>query len=44
MADALAVSVRTLARWRRQRKGPPWVKVGRRPMYPWAAARAHYAK
>jgi DNA-binding transcriptional MerR regulator len=32
-AERLRRSVFTLERWRRQGLGPPWVRVGNRPMY-----------
>lgn len=32
-ADYLRLSERTLIRWRNMRKGPPWVKAGRRVIY-----------
>jgi hypothetical protein len=30
----LHVATTTLANWRSKRKGPPWVRVGRRAFYP----------
>lgn len=33
VADALGAKTRTLANWRCARKGPPFVKVGRRVFY-----------
>ncbi|WP_018649487.1 MULTISPECIES: helix-turn-helix domain-containing protein [unclassified Thioalkalivibrio] len=32
-AEYLHLSPRTLIRWRNMRKGPPWVKAGRRVIY-----------
>lgn len=32
-ANLLSVSRRTLEAWRRQRRGPPWVRLGRRVRY-----------
>ncbi|WP_019593009.1 helix-turn-helix domain-containing protein [Thioalkalivibrio sp. ALM2T] len=32
-AEYLRLSPRTLIRWRNMRKGPPWVKAGRRVIY-----------
>jgi hypothetical protein len=34
ISDDLGVTEGTLANWRAQRKGPPWVKVGKYPLYP----------
>ncbi len=34
VAERLSLSVRTLADWRVQRRGPPTTKVGRRVVYP----------
>jgi hypothetical protein len=36
LAAELRKSPATLARWRREGTGPPWVRVGKTPMYPWA--------
>ena len=33
LADMLSVSERTLIRWRAQRVGPPWTKVGHAVRY-----------
>jgi hypothetical protein len=33
-AERLGVTTRTLAGWRAQRKGPRWVKLGQRVLYP----------
>ncbi|MGM0553284.1 MAG: helix-turn-helix domain-containing protein [Pseudomonadota bacterium] len=32
-ADYLQVSARTLNRWRNMRKGPAWIKAGRKVLY-----------
>ncbi len=32
-ARLLSLSRRTLEAWRRQRRGPPWVRLGRRIVY-----------
>lgn len=34
VADLLEVSVSTLTRWRRERRGPPFVRVGNQVRYP----------
>ena len=36
LADELHKSPATLARWRRAGTGPPWLRVGKSPMYRWA--------
>jgi hypothetical protein len=33
VASAFDLDVRTLSNWRSERRGPPWVSVGRTPMY-----------
>jgi excisionase family DNA binding protein len=35
VAEYLKVPVRTLEQWRRERKGPRWVPVGRHVRYAW---------
>jgi hypothetical protein len=35
LADELRKSPATLARWRRIGTGPPWLRVGKTPMYRW---------
>jgi len=37
LAALMRVSEQTLRHWRMQRKGPPFVKFGRRALYPLAA-------
>ena len=32
-ADEFEVTVRTLRQWRREGKGPPWTRVGRKVKY-----------
>jgi predicted DNA-binding transcriptional regulator AlpA len=32
-ADFLEVRVSTLQRWRTEKKGPRWTRIGRRPVY-----------
>lgn len=47
VAKRLSVTETTLARWREQGKGPPWVQVGERFRYDsaafdaWLASRPH---
>jgi hypothetical protein len=33
-ADRLRAAPQTLAHWRNQRKGPPYIKFGRKILYP----------
>jgi excisionase family DNA binding protein len=33
LAEQAGVSVRTIKRWRDQRKGPPFIRMGRRILY-----------
>jgi excisionase family DNA binding protein len=40
LARELKVSRRTLARWRSEGSGPPFVRVGRSPRYRWADVQA----
>lgn len=40
LARELKVSRRTLARWRSQGTGPPFVRAGRSPRYRWADVQA----
>jgi excisionase family DNA binding protein len=40
LAAELKVSRRTLARWRSEGSGPPFVRVGRSPRYRWADVQA----
>lgn len=40
LADELQKSPATLARWRRTGTGPPWLRVGKTPMYRWEAVLA----
>ncbi len=37
LADELRKSSATLARWRRTGTGPPWVRIGKSPMYRWSS-------
>lgn len=39
LANALEVSEGTLANWRAKKKGPAWVRVGRKVMYRQEAVR-----
>jgi hypothetical protein len=40
MAEAARCSLRSVAGWRAQKKGPPFVRVGNRVLYPADEARA----
>jgi len=37
LGEELQKSEATLARWRRAGTGPPWLRVGKSPMYRWEA-------
>ena len=37
LGEELQKSEATLARWRRTGTGPPWLRVGKSPMYRWEA-------
>lgn len=43
-ADALHVKRETLAAWRHQRRGPPYVKIGRRCLYTRASIAEYIAR
>lgn len=43
-AMLLDVSARTLERWRRRKKGPSFVRVGRRVMYPADSVQKYWLK
>jgi hypothetical protein len=36
LAEELRKSEATLARWRRTGTGPPWLRVGKTPLYRWS--------
>jgi predicted DNA-binding transcriptional regulator AlpA len=36
LGDELGKSRSTLARWRREGSGPPYIRVGKSPRYKWA--------
>ena len=36
LSAELKVSPRTLQRWRRQGRGPRWIRVGKAPRYRWS--------
>lgn len=44
MAELLRVTTRTLGRWRDQRIGPPYVKIGRKVRYPQSGAVRYLAQ
>lgn len=41
LASLAGVELTTLDAWRRRRKGPPWVRLGTRVLYPTAGVREH---
>lgn len=43
-ADEYEVTVRTLRQWRREGKGPPWTRKGRKVIYHRQRKREHLAK